>query len=285
MIKNRYKIISKIGNGKFGIVYKGVNINTNEIIAIKTESKNTPLKLLKNETAILKYLHEQGSRCIPLIYWYGIHENNTCLVFSYYETTLENYVLSLSPTDENTSKKYDKIMSTCINILDSIHKYFVLHRDIKPQNFMIRNGELFLIDFGLATFYIDENGQDIPNTCSQTTVIGTPKYLSINIHHGNDFSVRDDFISLGYVYLWMVLRELPWEQRFFVEQVKHNDGEDFMNLNHPYHLFQKEQKSWDKLENLCSNINNKIFQYTKYCYNLAGNRRFPCDPSLLWEKS
>ena len=137
MIKNRYKIISKIGNGKFGIVYKGINTATNEFIAIKTESKNTPFKLLKNETAILKYLHEQGSRSIPLIYWYGIHENNTCLVFSYYETTLENYVLSLSPTDENTQKKYDKIMSTCINILDSIHKHFVLHRDIKPQNFML----------------------------------------------------------------------------------------------------------------------------------------------------
>jgi len=41
MIKNRYKIISKIGNGKFGIVYKGINTNTNEMIAIKTESKNT----------------------------------------------------------------------------------------------------------------------------------------------------------------------------------------------------------------------------------------------------
>jgi serine/threonine protein kinase len=86
-------------------------------------------------------------------------------------------------------------MLQSLDILETIHNSFVLHRDIKPQNFMIREGELFLIDFGLATFYIDENGEDIPNTCSQTTVIGTPKYLSINIHNGNDFSVHDDFIS------------------------------------------------------------------------------------------
>ena len=55
VLGRHYKIISRIGQGKFGIVFKGVNVKTNDIIAIKTENKNTPYKLLKNETTILKY--------------------------------------------------------------------------------------------------------------------------------------------------------------------------------------------------------------------------------------
>lgn len=271
MIKNRYKILHKIGNGKFGTVYKGINTNTNDFIAIKTEPKNSTLKLLKNETAILKYLHEQGSRCIPIIYWFGIHENNTCLVFSYYETSLDQYILSLSKEDENLQNKYNKIMNTAINILESIHKHYVLHRDIKPQNFMIKNGELFLIDFGLATFSIDGNGEQIQNTGSQTTIIGTPKFMSIHIHNGSSYSNRDDMISLGYIYLWMVLRELPWEQKYYyhydhaIEDENKHDH-DLLDLNHPYYLFQKEEKSWNKLENLCSTTDKNIYNYLNYYY-------------------
>ena len=55
IIAKKYKIISKLGEGKFGLVFKSINIDSNEIVAIKTEELKTPYKLLKNETKILKY--------------------------------------------------------------------------------------------------------------------------------------------------------------------------------------------------------------------------------------
>ena len=54
-----------------------------------------------------------------------------------------------------------------------------------------------LIDFGLSTFYNDENGF-ITNT-DQTTIIGSPMYISNFVHSGNVPSIRDDIISLCYV--------------------------------------------------------------------------------------
>lgn len=91
-IKNKYVIHDKIGNGKFGIVYLGVYKKTNEKVAIKTEILRTSMKLLKHETAILKYLYEHGARNIPTIYWYGVHLDNTCLVMSYYEMSLFDHI-------------------------------------------------------------------------------------------------------------------------------------------------------------------------------------------------
>ena len=55
-INNKYIVQSVIGEGKFGKVYKGYNIKTQEPVAIKLEDKGTPYKLLKRETSIMKYL-------------------------------------------------------------------------------------------------------------------------------------------------------------------------------------------------------------------------------------
>ena len=135
VISNRYLVISKIGEGKFGVVYQAHNIKTKQIVAIKTESTGSPIRLLKNETAVLKFLYDQGCRCCPTVYWYGIHLDKTCLAFSFYTMSLYDY-LHIVAVD--IDKKY-KIMTACIEILESIHKYFVIHRDIKPQNFMIKD--------------------------------------------------------------------------------------------------------------------------------------------------
>jgi len=260
IINKKYQIIEKIGKGKFGIVYKGTNLKTNEIIAIKTESRSSSIKLLKNETAILKYLYDHGSRSTPIIYWYGVDNLCIYLVMSFYEISLYDYSIKTPLSVE----KLDKVMSVSIHILETIHTQFVIHRDIKPQNFMISNEEIFLIDFGFATFYIDEHGEHLRN-CENKNIIGTPKYISYNLYHGVSPSRRDDLISLGYIYLYLYCKELPWDE-MKIEINKDNYAE--IEILHPKNQQRKILKSWENIEAICLQINQKIHKYLNYCYNL-----------------
>jgi len=260
-IKNKYIIKDKLGNGKFGIVYLGIYKKNNEKVAIKTENLRTPMKLLKHETTILKYLYDRGSRNVPIIYWYGIHLDNTCLIMTYYETSLFEYI----KTKELNIDQINKIFLQMIVILENIHKNFVVHRDIKPQNFMIKDSELFLIDFGLATFYVDETGEHIDES-SHESILGTPKYISPNIHAGITPSRRDDLISIGYIYIFLVCRELPWDM--ITTNILDENIHDEMSILHYKNMIRQNLKTWENIEPICNKIDVKLCKYMHYCYQL-----------------
>jgi len=271
----KYKIVNQIGSGKFGIVYKAVHLKTNEIVAVKTEQRNSSILLLKNEAAILKYLYDHHCRSIPIVYRYGIDPSHSYLVMSYYDSSLSEYLNCLQQSI--SQEKIDKIMRVCIDILQTIHKNWVLHRDIKPDNFMISQEEIFLIDFGFASFYIDEKGEHLP-CLACPNIIGTPKYASIFIHEGYSASRRDDLISLGYMYFYLMCRELPWhatliEIPHFQPNVNNNLDQAYpdIHINHQKNAHRREMKSWENLEPICLRTNQKITEFLKYCYNLSHN--------------
>ena len=87
-----------------------------------------------------------------------------------------------------------------INILEEIHNQGVIHRDIKTENFMLHNEEIYLIDFGLSSIFLDENMNHLHGKHNSSFIIGTPKFISIHVHNGKDPSRRDDIISLLYLY-------------------------------------------------------------------------------------
>ena len=94
---------------------------------------------MKRETSILKYLYENKCRSIPSIYWFGEIDDSMGLIMSYYDCSLFEY-LNIKIINQS---KLNYIIVKSIQILESIHCNFVIHRDIKPQNFMIKNGETF----------------------------------------------------------------------------------------------------------------------------------------------
>jgi serine/threonine protein kinase len=232
IIHNKYVITDKIGKGKFGEVYKGRDIQTNETVAVKLEhhaipklnpyskyyTKQNDLHILKHETRILNFLHNRRCKNIPYIYWFGIQSNIPALVMPYYEYSLfdlftqtankhAKHTHSVNDSiTQNTSEwsTPEEIMRSILRILESIHATGVVHRDIKPHNFMIKNRELILIDFGMATFYVDQNSRHIKEPeIPKEHLLGTPKYISINVHCGKEYTRRDDLISTGYLYLFL----------------------------------------------------------------------------------
>jgi serine/threonine protein kinase len=178
-----------------------------------------------------------------------------------------------------TVEKMNILMLKILDIIEHIHRFFVLHRDIKPANCMIKDGDIFLIDFGLSTFYMNENGEHYPNK-QNNTIIGTPKFVSINIHMGHQYSRRDDLISLGYMYVYMILGDATW----FSDIYKDNNMDDInetskklIEIDHPMNILLKHNKSYDVFSKYIQNTQiqtheeetyEQINQYILYTYSL-----------------
>jgi len=254
MIAGRYKLEKEIKRGAFGAIYKGIYEKTGEHIAIKIDISSSTLK---HEIKMINHLYISGVRKIPSIYWFGEFDAKPCVVMTLYECSLYDYKQNGEPTET----KMAKIMWKILEIVESVHKHFVVHRDIKPQNFMIKSGEIYLIDFGLATFYIDEDGEHCPNKLSNT-IIGSPLFVSIRIHEGNKYSRRDDLISIGYLYLWMLGVFIPNNQTISVECVECSP----IDLNYPINQYLMKQKQ--NINIFMTNGSSGIRHYMEYVYEL-----------------
>jgi serine/threonine protein kinase len=261
MINNKYIIEKTIGKGQFGIVYKGSHLKTREPIAIKMESLGSTIKLLKNETTIINYLSTHNVKHIPIVYWYGKYKDHICTIMPLYECSVSEYIKLKSLTP---SKIY-MIMLKTIEIIENVHNNFVIHRDMKPDNIMIRQGELFLIDFGFSTFYINEDKEHIPYNDKNMNMLGTPNYVSINIHNGIEATRRDDMISLGYMFLYLFYEKLPWEN---TTNIENQSVYPAIHIYHPKNIKRKELKSIEHIETLCAEIKPVLWHYIKYCYSL-----------------
>jgi serine/threonine protein kinase len=267
MIGNKYQIESILSKGCYGFVYKGFNVKNRENVAIKIEINS---KSLQHETKILNYLYTNKVRKIPAIYWYGNYNEHPCLVMTYYELNLLDYIKNLHTESTFSLEKVNQMMYKMVNLIMEIHNHYVVHRDLKPANFMIKHDELYLIDFGFASFYIHSDNTHIQNEKTEH-IIGSPKYISINIFRGNVYSRRDDLISLIHIYFTMLLNDSPWENDvnkvYMLEYGGKSEYEE-TNIHHPKNRIRLKNRDYDIMMNYVGK-NETSLNYLKYVYGLA----------------
>jgi serine/threonine protein kinase len=199
---------NKLGQGNFGFVFEGINLRSREKVAIKVEPIEYNLKLLKNETKIYDFL--KGTKGIPHVKWFGCDTKNYYMVMDLLSVSLETK-LKQSKTKTFSLDLCFQLGKQALAILEHIHYRGIIHRDIKPDNFVLGFGEnknqVYLIDFGFCRTYRDANGAHI-SLRSVNSLIGSPKFASVHALNHVELSRRDDLESLGYMLCYFYLGDL-----------------------------------------------------------------------------
>jgi len=209
LIGNKYQLIERIGKGNFGSIYKAQNIRTNELVAIKVESIARETKLLKRESQILQYLANYDG--FPELKWFGLDERNYYMVMNLLGESLLKVKEYFGQLD---MKETLLIGIQMIERIRTLHQNLLVHRDIKPDNFVFgienKKTKLYLIDFGFTRRYTNDNGIHIPMR-TDCSLLGTPNFVSLNVHRGYEASRRDDLESAILIMIYLHMGELSWE--------------------------------------------------------------------------
>nr|QLJ57721.1 casein kinase 1.1 [Laodelphax striatellus] len=210
-VGNRYRLGRKIGSGSFGDIYLGTNISTGEEVAIKLECLKTRHPQLHIESRFYKSM--QGAVGIPLIKWCGSEGDYNVMVMELLGPSLEDLFNFCSR--RFSLKTVLLLADQLITRVDYIHTRSFIHRDIKPDNFLMGLGKkgniVYIIDFGLAKKYMDPRTRFHIDYRENKNLTGTARYASINTHLGIEQSRRDDLESLGYVLMYFNRGSLPWQ--------------------------------------------------------------------------
>lgn len=211
-----YPLEKLIGKGSFGYVYKGQHRRTGEYFACKAEEINkTNKERLRSEYNLYKTFRKKRVNCVPRVDTYLTTREWNLMMMQLLGQSLDKIF-----TNNGSKLDLGTVMTIgiqMINGLEEIHNTGVIHRDIKPNNFMFGRKEdnddtkLYIVDFGLSKLWRDSRtGIHIAQKHGRS-MIGTARYASINIHCGIEPSRRDDLESMGYVLVYLAKGRLPWQ--------------------------------------------------------------------------
>lgn len=209
-IDDRYILQQKIGQGSFGQIYIGVDKSTGEKYAIKVEEVNISVPQLIFEARIYQIM--SGSTNVPRMFYQAEEEDCNVMVIELLGNSLESL---LTKCNRHMSVKTVLMLAEqMISCVQFFHSKNYIHRDLKPDNFVMGKGEssnkLYIIDYGLAKRYRDQNTHQHIKFNSGKSLTGTARYASINALAGCEQSRRDDIEGLAYVLIYLCKGSLPW---------------------------------------------------------------------------
>jgi eukaryotic-like serine/threonine-protein kinase len=268
---DRYLVIEDLGKGGMGKVYKVLDKEINEKVALKLikpeiSSDRQTIERFQNEIKITRRITHKN---VCRMYHLG-RENDT-----YYITMEfirgENLKKIIRMTHElSLEVALNMARQVCDGLIEA-HRLGIVHRDLKPQNIMIdEEGDVRIMDFGIASS-IETKGATLPGM-----MIGTPEYMSPEQIDGSGVDARSDIYSLGIIIYELLTGktpfsgETPWSVAIKHKNESPHDPRE-LNPRIPEAmsrvilkcLEKKKEKRYQSAEELLADLVNIGEQYTR----------------------
>jgi len=216
-----YRVLSKVGEGGMGVVYKAEDQRLERIVALKVirefEGDETRRRFWQEARTAAQVDHPNACR----IYDVAEEQDRLVLVMEFIEGD------SLARRLERGSlpaQEAGQIALSVLSALEAFHKIGIVHRDLKPSNIVLANGGTKLLDFGIAKHVPlgaqEETATTLANATLPGVFLGTPRYASPEQFCDKPVDARSDLFSMG-----AILFEMLTGQRAF-------QGESFGEIAH-----------------------------------------------------
>ncbi|KAM3137827.1 hypothetical protein pb186bvf_010070 [Paramecium bursaria] len=265
ILNKTYKLQKKLGAGAFGEIYQA---SYNMIdYAIKVEIANSKHPQLQFEYKLYQYLNLHNGNGIPKVYTLLTQDGYNFMVMELLGKSLEDL---FNDIDRRFSLQTVTVLGIqMIECIEFLHQKQFLHRDIKPDNFLMgkeHKNKVYMVDFGLAKRYIAKDVH-IPYK-ENKALTGTVRYSSINTHLGIEQSRRDDLEALGYVLMYFLRGQLPWQN---------------LRANNQKEKYERilEKKLATSSQSLCKGYPQQFVDYLEYVKNL----KFDDKPDYFYLKN
>ena len=227
VLNERYKVLRVIGMGSYGIVYLCKDLKTNEDTVVKqlrpSKRRNKKeIELFEKEISVLRRLNHQN---IPVLYETFSLDKHLFYVMSFIEgDNLEDEIFYHKKSFNE--KEALGILAQLLELVDYLHNKDIYHQDLRIPNLLLKNTELFLIDFGLA-----KHG-----------VVKDPSSSSSQKQEWIQEMKLQDYYDLGEILLYLLYttytskskKALPWTEELSLEKETVHLLKRLLQINEPY---------------------------------------------------
>ncbi|MFB6351505.1 MAG: protein kinase [Bradymonadaceae bacterium] len=213
IVADRFALIGLVGSGRFGHVFKALDLKLEETIALKTldpevvDDEKT-ISRFQREVRLARRVHH---KFVAEMYEFGTWEERPFLTMEYVEgQPLKAMINRAGRLD--IRRTIEVVRDICIG-LGAIHEVGVVHRDLKPANILMdENDHPVVTDFGIARAMSDSDGRTSLTTPGN--ILGTPAYIAPEqLKDASSVDPRADLYSLGVLLFELLCGERPWESR------------------------------------------------------------------------